>query len=304
MAEEKKEGEAAETPKPTRRVKKVLREAPPEPETKEARPVEVKAAAPPERKPAVAQAKPPARPARKPAVAPARKEAKAAPVVEAPKGKEVPAPKRAAKPAAKKPVPKRPETPKPAEREVPEAIPEEIPEKAPEKPAEKKARKVAKPAPKKAEKEEKGKEAEEGEEEEEEHVARSKPELPDAVRNALRVRRQIASRRPTFYRQEWFRYPRLGLKWRKPQGGQSKLRRHYGYRINVVSIGFRGPRVTRGLHPSGFEEVLIHTVRDLKSIDPKRQAARIGGTVGGRRRAEIQKEAEELGVRILNRREE
>jgi len=208
-----------------------------------------------------------------------------------------PAKKRAA--AGAKPAPKRVVRKKaPAEKvEEPEEKPKPAEKEAPEKKPVKKAKKIPKKAGTKEE------EAEEGEEEEEEHVVRPKPELADAVRAALRVRRQIASRRPTFYRQEWFRYKRLGLKWRKPQGGQSKLRRHYGYRINVVSIGYRGPRPARGLHPSGFEEVLVHTVSELKSIDPKRQAARIGGTVGGRMREIIQKEAEELGVRVLNRRE-
>lgn len=70
-----------------------------------------------------------------------------------------------------------------------------------------------------------------------------------------------------------------------------------------MSIGYRGPRNARGLHPSGFQEVLVHNPAQLKGLDPKRQAVRIAGTVGGRKRKLIQDEAEELGVRILNRRE-
>jgi len=257
MAEDTEETEEPVKLKPVRRVKKVLREAPPEPATTEAPEPEAKA-----------------------------------PV------EEVAVPEKKEKAPGLRPVPKKVPRKKAPVRKAEE--PEETPKRAEKEPSEKKPAKKAKKVPKKAEKEEE--EAEEGEEEE--HVARPKPELAEAVRAALRVRREIASRRPTFYRQEWYRYKRLGLTWRKPQGGQSKLRRHYGYRINVVSIGYRGPRPARGLHPSGFEEVLVHTVSELKSIDPKRQAARIGGTVGGRMREVIQKEAEELGVRILNRREE
>ncbi|MEM2597607.1 MAG: eL32 family ribosomal protein, partial [Thermofilum sp.] len=55
-----------------------------------------------------------------------------------------------------------------------------------------------------------------------------------------------------------------------------------------------------GLHPSGFEEVLVHNVKDLERIDPKRQAVRIAATVGRRKRAEILKRAEELGITVLN----
>ncbi|HYS71286.1 MAG TPA: 50S ribosomal protein L32e [Thermoplasmata archaeon] len=146
--------------------------------------------------------------------------------------------------------------------------------------------------------------AKEEKEPEEAYAPKQKPQIDSTTRQLLRLRREIAARRPAFYRQEWFRDARLGQKWRKPTGGQSKLRRHYGYRINVVSIGYRGPKLVRGLHPSGFREVLVHKVRDLDAIDPKLEAARIAGTVGGRRRTEIEAAADEKGIRVLNRRAE
>lgn len=136
------------------------------------------------------------------------------------------------------------------------------------------------------------------------HVARSKPKLEAAVRQALILRRKLAAQRPAFRPQEWFRYDRLGEKWRKPQGMHSKLHRHFGYRPNVVSIGYRGPKAARGLHPSGFREVLVHNANDLERIDPNLEAARIAATVGTRKRLEIQAAADEKGIRVLNRREE
>ncbi|MFW6153492.1 MAG: eL32 family ribosomal protein, partial [Halobacteriota archaeon] len=54
------------------------------------------------------------------------------------------------------------------------------------------------------------------------------------------------------------------------------------------------------LHPSGFEEVRIHTLEDLGGIDPDRQAVRIAATVGGRSRERIEEVAEERGIRVLN----
>jgi len=177
-----------------------------------------------------------------------------------------------------------------------EAKPEAAPAEAPE--AEEEEAEEAEAEEEKEKKEGKKKGAER------EYTPKMKPQIAPATRDLLRVRRAIAARRPTFLRQEWFRDARLGLKWRKPQGGQSKLRRHYGYRINVVSIGYRGPKAVRGLHPSGFREVLIHTVRELDAIDPKLEAARIAATVGGRRRTEIQAAADEKGIRVLNRRGE
>jgi len=159
------------------------------------------------------------------------------------------------------------------------------------------------PAPKEA-KEGAKKEAKEAEEEAEEtevHVARQKPKLDDRMRALLRLRRETTARRPSFRRQEWFRYKKFGDEWRKPQGGQSKLRRHFGYRWNIPSIGYRGPRGVRGLHPSGFEEVLVHNLGEIEGIDPARQAVRIAHGVGTRKRDLIEKACDEREIRVLNR---
>ena len=69
----------------------------------------------------------------------------------------------------------------------------------------------------------------------------------------------------------------------------------------MVDIGFRGPVAARDLHPSGFEEVLVYNVDGLEGIDPKKQAVRIGGTVGTKKRIAIEDRAAELGIRVLNR---
>ena len=127
-----------------------------------------------------------------------------------------------------------------------------------------------------------------------------KPTLSDELKKGLILRTQVKQRSPRFLREEWFRYRRLPMNWRKPDGVTSKMRIHLGYRPNVVSVGFRGPKKTRGLHPSGFEEVMVHSVMDLSKINPKTQAARIGGTVGTKKRGEIMKKAGELDIRVLN----
>jgi large subunit ribosomal protein L32e len=72
------------------------------------------------------------------------------------------------------------------------------------------------------------------------------------------------------------------------------------YRPSKVRVGFRGPKDVRGLHSSGFKEVLVYNVNDLENVDPKTQAARIGSSVGTKKRLDIEKKAEELDVRILN----
>lgn len=139
------------------------------------------------------------------------------------------------------------------------------------------------------------------EEEEPAFEAKAKPEVPEELRRLLRLRERKDKSRPAFRRQEWFRYARLGTAWRRPQGHHSKLRRGFRYRINRVSVGYRGPAAVRGLHPSGFREVLVHNVRDLERIDAKTQAARIAHGVGSRKRSEIETAAAERGIRVLNR---
>ena len=155
-------------------------------------------------------------------------------------------------------------------------------------------------------KEEVGKEAEKEEEKEEKEeekrgVPRIKPKLDEKLKEALEKRREKKDREPEFLRQEWFRYKRLGECWRRPKGLHSKMRKGLKYRPPRVKIGYRGPRLARGLHPSGFEEVMVYRVEDLERINPERQAIRIGGTVGVRKRIDIVKKADEMGIRVLNR---
>ena len=135
------------------------------------------------------------------------------------------------------------------------------------------------------------------------HVAKQKPVLDEATKAALDLRYQQKKATPSFRRTEWFRYKRLSRSgWRKPKGMDNKQRRNFKYRSSLVRVGHGKVAAARGLHPSGFQEVMVHTLNDLDGIDPETQAARIGRTVGGRRRELLHERADELGVRVLNRR--
>lgn len=136
---------------------------------------------------------------------------------------------------------------------------------------------------------------------EEGYFVEVKPKLDKEAKRQLRLRSEKSGSRPSFKRQEWFRYVRLGDSWRRPRGLHSKMRRGVKYRVNLVSTGYRGPKAVRGLHPSGFQEVMVYRVEDLEGVDPKKQAARIGHSVGSRKREKIEKIADEKGIRVLNR---
>ncbi len=138
------------------------------------------------------------------------------------------------------------------------------------------------------------------EEKEKEYKVKKKPELDSQLKGSLQKRKEVKKRTPKFLREEWFRYKRIPRNWRRPDGITSKMRINLKYRPSKVRVGFRGPKDARGLHPSGFEEVIVHNANDIQNLDPKTQAARIGGSVGTRKRIEIGKKAEELDIRILN----
>ncbi len=116
----------------------------------------------------------------------------------------------------------------------------------------------------------------------------------------LRIRRMLKRKKPAFLRQNWFRFPRLGEKWRRPRGRHSKLRKHEKGKGFLPKPGYRSPKLVRGLHPSGLEEVRVFNPKELANLDPKRHAVRIASQVGKKKRAEIMKKAEELGLRVLN----
>jgi len=127
-------------------------------------------------------------------------------------------------------------------------------------------------------------------------------ELPAPQRTLLAARKEIDRRRPLFGRQARYRYYRIGrdMSWRAPRGLQSKQRRHYGYRPKIVRVGYRSPARVRGLVPSGFRPILVHTTHDLEGLDAHLEAAIIARTVGTRRRLVLEEAARKLGIRVLN----
>ena len=135
------------------------------------------------------------------------------------------------------------------------------------------------------------------------YMVKQKPVLDDEMKAALALRAAQKKKTPSFRRTEWFRYKRLSRSgWRAPHGMDNKQRRNYKYRGSLVRIGHGKVAAARFLHPSGFREVMVHNTNDLEAIDPETEAARVGASVGGRKREHIYARADELGVRVLNRR--
>jgi len=121
-----------------------------------------------------------------------------------------------------------------------------------------------------------------------------------ALEKALRVRKRLKRKKPNFVRHESWRYDRLKENWRRPRGIDNKMRRKIKGWPSTVNVGYRGPKAVRGIHPSGYEEVLVHNAEELKGINPKTQAVRIAHTVSKRTRAKILVEARKKKITVLN----
>mgnify|MGYP000117785271 CR=1 FL=1 len=119
-------------------------------------------------------------------------------------------------------------------------------------------------------------------------------------RRALQIRERLKKKKPNFVRQESWRYVRLKESWRRPKGLDNKMRRKIKGWPATVNTGYRSPKKARGLHPSGYEEVLVRNPDDLEKIDPAFQVARIASTVGMKKKAQIILRASEKGIHVLN----
>lgn len=128
-------------------------------------------------------------------------------------------------------------------------------------------------------------------------MAERKASLP---KKALKARERAKKKKPNFVRPESWRYDKFSESWRRPRGLDNKMRRKIKGWPPAVGVSYKGPKVARGLHPSGYTEVLVHNASEIAQIDPQTQAARIAHTVGMRKRSQIIAEAKKREVFILN----
>jgi len=116
----------------------------------------------------------------------------------------------------------------------------------------------------------------------------------------LQLRKEISKRRPRFIQQEAHKRKAVdGSRWKRPKGMDSKMRAQKHGKAALVNPGFRGPAEVRGLHASGLQIILAHTIEEINKIDPKIQGAIIAH-VGGRKRIQLIKQCQDKKVTILN----
>ena len=119
------------------------------------------------------------------------------------------------------------------------------------------------------------------------------------VKRLIQVRTDKGAR---FKRDGYGKKRQLSDSWRKPRGQHNKQREQKKAKGALPKPGFGSPVAVRGMHPSGFFEVLVTSLKDLEGLDPKTQAVRLGATVGTRKRTIIQEQAVSAGLKVLNAR--
>jgi len=119
----------------------------------------------------------------------------------------------------------------------------------------------------------------------------------------LDLRAKVAESRPDFKRPESWRYKRLETTWRKPKGIDNHQRKQKSRgRPGLVKVGYGGPKIARGLNPSGYTDNLVHNITDLEKLNPKTDGIRIGHSVGTRKRKTIVIKSIEKKFKVFNAR--
>ncbi|MEK6936755.1 MAG: eL32 family ribosomal protein [Nanoarchaeota archaeon] len=115
----------------------------------------------------------------------------------------------------------------------------------------------------------------------------------------LELREKIKDNKPEFIRQEYPARKNLEKTWRKPKGIHSKMRKKKLGKRKQPSVGYKSPRLVRGLSKEGLIPILIHSLNDLAKVT-KDNILIIGRTVGAKKRIELLKKIKEKSFKIQN----
>ena len=113
----------------------------------------------------------------------------------------------------------------------------------------------------------------------------------------------VKKKTTTFDRFECDRHIRLSRSWRKPRGIDCRVRRRFRGVLRTPKIGYGSNNKTRHLLANYKKKFVIHNVQelDLLLMNRDKYCAEIAATTGAVKRIQIIKRADELGVKLTNR---
>jgi len=125
-----------------------------------------------------------------------------------------------------------------------------------------------------------------------------------AKKEAAKKKRIKKKNKPAFNPLNLGFMKRVKDRWRKPRGTANKKRRKCRFAGALPKIGYRNPEEIRGLRYNGKAEVLVRNLNDLAMLKGRKDVvARIAASIGGKKRALIKSQAKELGIELVNLRE-
>ena len=116
----------------------------------------------------------------------------------------------------------------------------------------------------------------------------------------IKLRNKMKKQRPSFQRVESWRYKRVKSSWRKARGIDSKTRRKSKSGVISPSVGYRSPKKVRGIHPSGYEEIRVFSIKDLDKLNKNKHALKISSRLGAKKRIVLIEMAQRKGFKVLN----
>ncbi len=113
----------------------------------------------------------------------------------------------------------------------------------------------------------------------------------------------VKKHRGTFDRFECDRHKRVDRSWRKPRGIDCIVRRRYRGVLRAPKIGYASNHKTRHLLPNYLKKFVVNNTQevDLLLMNKDKYCAEIASTVGAVKRIDILRRADELGVKVTNR---
>ncbi|MFH1224777.1 MAG: eL32 family ribosomal protein [Candidatus Diapherotrites archaeon] len=127
---------------------------------------------------------------------------------------------------------------------------------------------------------------------------KKQPKSEEAKRNAEAISEKW---KPAFrgrFGKRWLRVPSKAKwnRWRAPRGIDMHCRQEDGM---LPQPGYRTPVKIRHMHPSGYMEVLVGNLAEIKAAG-RDKAVRIAGKIGRKKKRMMLEEAQKLGLRIVN----
>lgn len=96
-----------------------------------------------------------------------------------------------------------------------------------------------------------------------------------------------------FKRHTSYKLKRVSPSWRKPKGLHNKVRKELSGYYKKVKIGYKRQN-------SGAKHIIVSCLDELKKISDKSTNILISSTIGQRKKVQIIKSAKDLGLKIVN----